>query len=73
MQVLKSQYFIVNFNVYQLFAIHKTKTCLEALCHYGQRFFFFSVIKTPGGHQMILDRAFWFFFEADYGTLLYSL
>ena len=55
--------------------IHKTKTCLEALCHYGQRFFFFyfSVIKTPGGHQMILDRAFWFFFEADYGTLLYSL
>ena len=58
---------------------HKTKTCLEALCHYGQRFFFLffffyiSVIKTPGDLQNILDRAFWFFLKADYGTLLYSL
>ena len=36
-------------------------------------FFNFSVIKTPGDLQNILDRAFWFFLKADYGTLLYSL
>ena len=36
-------------------------------------FFYFSVIKTPGDLQNILDRAFWFFLKADYGTLLYSL
>ena len=35
--------------------------------------FFFPVIKTPGDLQNILDRAFWFFLKADYGTLLYSL
>ena len=34
---------------------------------------FFSVIKTAGGSQILLDRAFWFFFKAEYEKLLYSL
>ena len=31
--------------------------------------FFFLAIKTPDGHQILLGRAFCFFFEVDYGAL----
>ena len=54
----------------------KPRLVLEALCHYGQPFFFFiyfSAIKTPGGRQILLDIAFCVLFKADYGTLLYLM
>ena len=51
----------------------KPRLALEALCYYRLWIFFFLffAIKAPGGHQLLLYSAFWFFLKADYETLHY--
>ena len=55
-----------------LVKFHKTKTCSWGfVLLQTMNFFLFSAIKTPGGHQLLLYSAFWFFLKADYETLHY--